>query len=62
MVDRILSIERFENNITCKSRYFNLMEPLISGYLSYHKLHDTPIDQIKCKKIIECYSPYHIVS
>jgi hypothetical protein len=38
------------------------MEPLLSGYLAFHKINDTPIDPAKCKKIIECFAPYHIVS
>ena len=38
------------------------MEPLLSGYLAFHKINDTPIDPAKSKKIIECFSPYHIIS
>ena len=30
--------------------------------MGYYKIFDQPIDSNKCKKIIECFSPYHIVS
>lgn len=62
LADRIIGIEKKNDKIVNKIRYFNLMEPLLAGYLSYHKLASIPIDQQVCKNIIEAYAPYHLVS
>lgn len=53
-MDRIIGVEknRIKQDTTCKSRYFNLMEPLLAGYLTYHKLMSIPINQVIAKRII----------
>ena len=62
MADRIVGIEKIDKKINLKARYFNLMEPLVSGYLNYFKVTEAPINQQAIKRIIECFSPYFIVS
>lgn len=62
MTDRIFGIEKSNKKINIKSRYFNMMEPIVSGYLNYQRVAENPIDQIMIKRVIECYAPYFIVS
>ena len=43
-------------------RYFNMMQPLISGYINYYRLLGAPINPFTIKAVIEGMAPYHIVS
>ena len=43
-------------------RYFNMMQPVISGYINYYKLLGAPLDPLTIKAVIEGMAPYHIVS
>jgi len=62
LADRIIGIERFNGIINCKVRYFNLMQPLLSGYLTYYAQVGAPANAQIMKTIIEGMAPYHIVS
>lgn len=62
MADRIIGIERIEGQCVCKVRYFNLMQPLLAGYLSYYALVGAPPVPAVLKAVVEGFSPYHIVS
>lgn len=63
MADRVFGVEKsIDGTITVKARYFKIMEPLVSGYLNYAQITDTPINHEKIKHIIECMAPYYIVS
>ena len=43
-------------------RYFNLLQPLISGYINYYLSMGAPINPVTIKTVIEGLAPYHIVS
>jgi hypothetical protein len=69
MVDRIITAGRTNTRkkdkqqaVEFKTRYFNLMEPLISGYLAYCSLAAIPFDVAIIKKIIASFVPYFKVS
>lgn len=62
LADRILGIEKQDDKVTCKMRYFNLMQPLVSGYLNYYAHVGAPINPLSLKTLIEALAPYHIVS
>ena len=62
LADRILGIEKQDDRVTCKMRYFNMMQPLISGYLNYYALVGAPLNPLALKTLIESMAPYHIIS
>ena len=62
LCDRIIGIEKVGNEVNCKMRYFNMMQPVISGYINYYKLLGAPLNPLTIKAVIEGMAPYHIVS
>ena len=69
MVDRIITAGRTnvrkkdkQQAVEFKTRYFNLMEPMTAGYLTYCSLTATPFDVILIRKITTSFAPYFKVS
>jgi hypothetical protein len=62
LTDRVIGIERYQGVINCKVRYFNLMQPLLAGYINYYNSQDAPVNGQIMKTVIEGYAPYHAVS
>ncbi len=62
LTDRVIGIERYQGATNCKVRYFNLMQPLLAGYINYYISQDAPINGQIMKTVIEGYAPYHAVS
>jgi len=62
LTDRIIGIEKFQGAINCKVRYFNLMQPLLAGYINYYNFAGAVINADLLKRVIEGFAPYHIIS
>ena len=67
--DRIISASRpkpaskkKDKQLDIKTRYFNLMEPLIFGYIGYCSISATKINEGYLKKIVQCFQPVYKVS
>ena len=68
MVDRLISAakpslkKKERQPIDFKTRYFNLMEPLVAGYLTYCNLINQKVDTACLRRVMETYQPYNKVS
>lgn len=67
--DRIISAARpkpsskkKDKQLDIKTRYFNLMEPLIFGYVGYCSIMGLKVNEGYLKRIVQCFQPVPRVS